>query len=90
MTMISSPADRKKIKTMISEISDSYTRIAAERDLVKETIAEMSKEFELPKKTLNKMAKTYYKQSFLKEQQDQEDFELLYTNIVDNQAAAGN
>jgi len=90
MTMISSPADRKKIKTMISEISDSYTRIAAERDLVKETIAEMSKEFELPKKTLNKMAKTYYKQSFLKEQQDQEDFELLYTNIVDNQTAAGN
>lgn len=88
--MISSPADRKKIKTMISEISDSYTRIAAERDLVKETIAEMSKEFELPKKTLNKMAKTYYKQSFLKEQQDQEDFELLYTNIVDNQTAAGN
>ena len=85
-----SPADRKKIKTMISEISDSYTRIAAERDLVKETISEMSKEFELPKKTLNKMAKTYYKQSFLKEQQDQEDFELLYTDIVDTQAVAGN
>lgn len=83
MTPISSPTDREKIKKMLDELSDSYTRIAAERDLIKETIGEMSEEFELPKRTLNKMAKTYYKQSFLKEQQDQEDFESLYTTIVE-------
>lgn len=83
MTPISSPTDRQKIKKNLDELSNSYTRIAAERDLIKETISEMSKDFELPKKTLNKMAKTYYKQSFLKEQQDQEDFESLYTTIVE-------
>lgn len=84
MTQISSPADRAKIKRMLHEISNSYTRIAAERDLIKETITEMSKEFELPKKTLNKMAKVYYKQNFHKEQAEHDEFESLYTTIVDN------
>lgn len=84
MTQISNPADRTKIKKMLGEISDSYLRISAERDLIKETISEMSQEFQLPKKTLNKMAKVYYKQNFHKEQADHEEFESLYITIVDN------
>lgn len=83
MTQISSPVDRAKIKKMLGEISNSYTRVAAERDLIKETISEMSQEFNLPKKTLNKMAKTYYKQNFHVEQADHEEFEDLYTTIVE-------
>ena len=83
MTQISSPADRVKIKKMLGEISDSYTRMAAERDLIKETIKEMADDFELPKRTLNKMAKTYYKQSFFKDSADHEEFESLYQNIVE-------
>lgn len=83
MTQISSPADRQKIKKMLGEISDSMTRISAERDLIKETIKEMSDEFKLPKRTLNKMAKVYYKQNFHVEQADHEEFETLYTTIVD-------
>lgn len=82
MTQISSPTDRAKIKKMLGEISNSYTRIAAERDLIKETISEMSQEFNLPKKTLNKMAKVYHKQNFHVEQADHEEFEDLYTTIV--------
>ena len=83
MTQISSPSDRQKIKKMLGEISDSMTRISAERDLIKETIKEMSDEFKLPKRTLNKMAKVYYKQNFHVEQADHEEFEALYTTIVD-------
>jgi uncharacterized FlaG/YvyC family protein len=83
MTQISSPSDRQKIKKMLGEISDSMTRISAERDLIKETIKEMSDEFKLPKRTLNKMAKVYYKQNFHVEQADHEEFETLYTTIVD-------
>lgn len=83
MTQISSPADRAKIKKMLGEISNSYTRIAAERDLIKETISEMSQEFNLPKKTLNKMAKVYHKQNFHVEQADNEEFEDLYTTIIE-------
>jgi len=83
MTQISSPSDRQKIKKMLGEISDSMTRISAERDLIKETIKEMSDEFKLPKRTLNKMAKVYFKQNFHVEQADHEEFEALYTTIVD-------
>lgn len=80
---ISSPADRAKIKKMLSEISNSYTRISAEKDLIKETISDLSKEYEIPKRTLNKMAKIYHKQSYSLEQQAFEEFEELYENIVE-------
>lgn len=85
MNQISSPADRLKIKKMLAECSDSFTRMAAERDLIKETIGEMADEFKLPKRTLNKMAKTFYKQSFFKDSADHEDFETLYQTIVELQ-----
>jgi hypothetical protein len=84
MNQISSPADRTKIKKMLGEISNSMTRIAAERDLIKETISELSKEFELPKKYLNRMAKVYHKQNFQIEQANHEEFEDLYTSIVES------
>ena len=40
MTQISNPADRKAISGALQEISDSMTRIAAERELIKEAINE--------------------------------------------------
>jgi aspartokinase len=84
MTQISNPADRVKIKKLLSEISGSLTRIEAERDLIKETITEMSKEFNLPKRTLNKMAKVYHKQNFSREQEEHAEFENLYVTVVEN------
>lgn len=84
MTQISSQADREKIKKMLGEVSNSMTRIEAERDLIKETIKEMSQEFNLPKRTLNRMAKVYHKQNFLREREEHEEFEDLYTTIVEN------
>ena len=84
MSQISNPADRQKIKKMLSEVSDSMTRIAAERDLIKETIKEMSQEFNLSKRQLNRMAKVYYKQNFSREQEEHSEFEDLYTSIVES------
>lgn len=84
MTQISNPVDRQKIKKMLLEISNSFTRIEAERDLIKETIKEMSEEFKLSKRTLNKMAKVYHKQNFSREVEEHEEFEDLYTTIVES------
>lgn len=84
MSQISNPADRQKIKKMLSEVSDSMTRIAAERDLIKETIKEMSQEFNLSKRQLNRMAKVYHKQNFTREQEEHSEFEDLYTSIVES------
>jgi len=79
---VSSPIDRQKIKKMLAEISSSMTRIEAERDLIRETIKEMSDQFQLPKKTLNRMAKVYHKQNYNQEVADHEEFETLYETIV--------
>jgi uncharacterized FlgJ-related protein len=81
--MISSPADRKKIKDAMDEISASMTRIEAEKDLIKEIIVELNDNFKISKKILNKMAKTYHKQNFINEQQDHEEFETLYSEVVE-------
>jgi hypothetical protein len=41
MTSISSPEDRKKIKDALQEISDSMTRVEAERDLIKDIVNDL-------------------------------------------------
>jgi Transcriptional regulator DsbA len=79
---ISSPTDRAKIKKMLGEISGSMTRMEAERDLIRETIKTMSDEFQLPKKTLSRMAKVYHKQNYTQEVAEHEEFEDLYQLIV--------
>lgn len=84
MSQISNPADRAKIKKMLGEVSNSMTRIEGERDLIKETIKEMSQEFNLSKRQLNRMAKVYHKQNFSREKEDHEEFEDLYTSIVES------
>jgi hypothetical protein len=85
---ISSPADRKKIKDALQEISDSMTRVAAERDLIKDIVKDVSDNFQLPKKYINKMARIYHKQNFQVTQQETEELESLYITIVDNQNPA--
>ena len=58
------------------------TRMDAERDLIRETIKEMSQQFQLPKKTLARMAKVYHKQNYNQEVAEHEEFEDLYETIV--------
>lgn len=86
MTQISNPADRKKIKDALQEISDSMTRIDAEKDLIKDIVNDVNDNFKLPKKYINKMARIYHKQNFAKEQQETDELESLYLTIVDSQA----
>lgn len=86
MTQISNPVDRKKIKDALQEISDSMTRMEAERDLIKDIVNDVNDNFKLPKKYITKMAKIYHKQNFAKEQQETDELESLYLTIVDSQA----
>lgn len=81
--MISSPADRKRIKDAMQEISDSMTRMDAEKDLIKEIIKDLNDQFKISKRILSKMARTYHKQNFHNEQQLNDEFESLYTEVVD-------
>jgi hypothetical protein len=79
---ISSPEDKKKLKDAITEISKSMTRMEAERDLIKEILKEQSEEFQIPKKILSKIAKTFHKQNLTQEVEDHEDFVELYEEVT--------
>lgn len=82
---ISNPVDRKKIKESLQEISNSMIRISAERDLIKEIKSNLAEEYEvLSKKQISKMAKVYHNQNFTLEQQEFNDFETLYEEVVNS------
>jgi ribosomal protein S17E len=82
MTTITNPKDQEKIRKMMTEISNSYTRISAERDLIKETIEALSEDFEIDKKILRKMAQIFHKQNYTQVENEQEELSLLYESIV--------
>lgn len=86
MNIPSSPADRKKIEQAMQEISNSMTRMEAERDLIKEAIKETCDKFELDKKIFRRLAKTYHRRNFSETVAEDEAFETAYETIT-NQSA---
>jgi uncharacterized FlgJ-related protein len=78
----SSPSDRKLVLDALKEISNSFTRVEAEKTFVKEAIAELADKVTIEKKHINQLAKIYHKQN-LTEVRDQVDaIEALYEAIV--------
>ena len=83
MTVPSNPKDRKAIYDCMKEISNSMTRIDAERDLIKTAINDICEEQNLSKKTFRRMAKVYHKQNFKQEVEENRTFEEFYENVVE-------
>lgn len=81
-SIINNPEERVAIFNAIKEISNSFIRSDAEKSLVLSIITEMSEKYNIEKKVLRKMAKTYYKSNFLEEKNAYEEFEDLYTVIT--------
>jgi len=77
-----SSADRKAIYDCMREISNSLTRIEAERDFIKEAINKISDEQGLSKSLFRRMVRSYHKQNFNKEIEENNDFEICYNNVV--------
>jgi len=78
-----SPEDREKIRRVIRTVSDSFTRIEAEKKLIKDEISALVEQFEIPRKFLNRMARTYHRQNFKDVVDEQDDFEILYESVVE-------
>jgi hypothetical protein len=74
--------DREKILGCLQEISNSLTRVEAERDLVKEILQRMQDEFEMPKKLSRKLARVYHKRNFEEEVASQNDFQEVYETVA--------
>lgn len=74
--------DIGKVTKALEIINDSMTRIAAERDLIKETVTKASTDLGINKKLLRRMAKTHFNRSFDMDVAEDKDFESLYETVT--------
>ena len=81
---LSNAADRKAVYDALREISNSMTRMEAERDLISETLKAVKDKFELPPKYTRTLAKIYHKQNFNQMKEEQSEVEHLYEALTTN------
>ncbi len=74
--------DKNELRGVLQEISNSMTRMDAEKEYIKEAIAAASEKYQLNKKYLRKMAKVYHQNNFTDEVSDMEEFQKLYETII--------
>ena len=82
VNVLSNPADRDKLLNVIRECSGSMTRMDGEKDFVRESIKNICKELDLPKRLVQRMVKVYHKQNYDEEVAVHEQFETLYQSVV--------
>jgi arsenate reductase-like glutaredoxin family protein len=82
VNVLSNPADREKLLKIIKQCSDSLIKIDAEKELIRETIAAVCEELEIPKKLVNRMVKVYHKQNYDEEVATHDQFETLYETVI--------
>jgi hypothetical protein len=78
----SSDSDKERIKGCMEEISNSYTRMEAEREFINEAIEALADDVDVPKKYLNKLAKIFHKQNLSETVGEMEDVEALYETVL--------
>jgi|TARA_Y100000389_G_scaffold48997_1_gene44575 hypothetical protein len=77
----SSPEDRKRIKGAMDEISNSYTRVEAERDFVKDALESLEDDVGIPKKYLRKLARVYHQQNMGQLMSEMETIDSLMDTV---------
>jgi hypothetical protein len=78
--------DEAQIKTLkdgIKEMSVVLSRIDDEKVALKDILNSIHDEIKVPKKIINKLAKVYHKKSFAEESTEYNEFESLYTVVVE-------
>lgn len=75
--------DLKSIKDSLSEISNEMAIIESHKQAIKDIKDAIFDAHKIPKKVLNRMAKTYHKQSFQEEVAEDNEFEALYVGLTE-------
>lgn len=78
------PADLQEIKNRFTEISNSWTRVSAEKDLVKEIFQDLKEEYEIPPKLARKLAKAYHKRNVQEVVAEDSEFAETYDRVFEN------
>lgn len=81
-TLPSNESDRKKVRSAMEEISNSLTRIEAERDFINDVLDRMQEEFELPKKEMRKVSKIFHKRNIDEVVTEAETVEEIYNQLM--------
>ena len=79
--MLPSPKDRETLLNAIKELSDSMTRVDAEKDFQKDVLAGVVEKLEIKKTMVSKLANVYHKQTYSKVQEESEQLETLYEEL---------
>ena len=66
--------DRTKVRNALREMSDSMTRVSAEKDLQKEIAQKMLDEVGVNKAAFNKLARIYHASNLMEEAAKNEEF----------------
>lgn len=78
----SDPQTKQTLLNALKEMSNSMTRVDAEKTLQKEIIEEVSDKTEVPKKYIGKLARIYHKQNISEVKTENDDLETLYEVVT--------
>ena len=79
--MITNPKDKERLQSGIKELSNSMTRVDAERDLQKDIADAVNDDTGIDKKYIKKLASIYHKQTFNAVLTEQEEIQSLYEDL---------
>lgn len=79
--MTLNPEEKKKLSKAIEELSNSMTRVDAEKDLMKDIIQETHDAISVDKKHIRKIASIYHKQNVSEVQTETEAVMELYEEL---------
>lgn len=75
------PDDKKRIGNAIKEMSDSMTRMDAEKDLIKDIVQVTFENHGVDKKHLRKLAGIYHKSNMAEIRTENDDIDTLYEEL---------
>ena len=81
--MTLTPEDKKKFEKAIQEMSNSMTRIDAEKDLIKDIIQETHDSLGVEKKYIRKLATIWHKQNVNEVKTETDEVMELYEELFE-------
>lgn len=81
--ILADPEVRKKFKSALSSVTHYFQQIDDLKEGAKETVADLSTEYGLDKKTVRKLAVTMYKSNYGSLLEENRHFETLYETVIE-------
>lgn len=79
--MLTNPKDKERLINAVKEMSNSMTRMDAERDHQKDIVDKAADETGIDKKYIKRLSSIYHRQTFAQVQTEREELEGLYEQL---------